>query len=76
MKYLHRKKGMSMEELKKVLQQDVARLERIKKAAEADLKCAPQGTLRIAQNKNTVQYYWRKNSRDRKGTYIRKKKRN
>lgn len=56
----------------KELIKDLNKLEEIKKAAEEDLKNAPQGSLRISKNSNTTQFYWRTDPKDTKGKYIRK----
>lgn len=61
-----------MEELNKICENELLELERIAEAAEADLKNAPPGILRIIKNNNTDQYYWRTDTKDTKGTYIRK----
>lgn len=62
-----------MEELRNALVQEIRELERIEEAAKRDLKQAPKGTLRIARNNNTEQYYWRTDPKDTRGKYIRKK---
>lgn len=61
-----------MEELIEVLEKELEELKKIEKAAEEDIKNAPQGTLRIAKNHNSDQYYWRTNPKDTQGKYIRK----
>lgn len=61
-----------MEEQKKMLEQEVRELEQIEKAAKQALKNAPKGCLRITKNKNTDQYYWRREPTDTEGRYIRK----
>lgn len=61
-----------MEDLKEKLEKELRELEAIKKAAEEDLKNAPQGALRISKKGKADQYYWRKNPEDRRGKYIRK----
>ena len=61
-----------MENAKKVLEQEIRELERIEQAARADMRQATKGTLRIAKNNNTEQYYWRTDPKDTKGKYVRK----
>lgn len=61
-----------MKKASKSFRQELMELEKIKKAAEQDIKNAPDGTLRIAKNKNTDQYYWRTDPKDTTGKYIRK----
>lgn len=61
-----------MEEVRKVLEQELMELEKIEEAAEKDWKTAPQGTLRITKNHNMEQYYWRQDPQNTTGKYIRK----
>lgn len=61
-----------MKEARKILEQELKELERIKKAAERDLRAAPQGTLRISKREKSEQYYWRTDPKDTRGKYIRK----
>lgn len=61
-----------MEELRENLEQEITELEKIKQAAEGDLKHAPKGTLHVLRKKNTDQYYWRIDPKDTSGKYIRK----
>lgn len=61
-----------MEEYRKILEEELLKLERIKQAAEQDIKNAPPGTLRISNKGNFEQYYWRTNPKDTRGKYIRK----
>lgn len=61
-----------MEKVNEVLEQELMELERIKKAAEEDLKDAPRGALRITKCNNIEQYYWRTDPKDTSGRYIKK----
>lgn len=61
-----------MEKLEEFLKKELKELERIAKVAEADLKAAPQGTLRIAKRNDKETYYWRTDPKDTKGRYVRK----
>lgn len=61
-----------MEELRKQIERELIELEQIKKCAEADLKDAPKGTLRISKTARNEQYYWRTDPKDTKGKYIKK----
>lgn len=61
-----------MEELRNQLEKELVEFERIKKAAEADFKNAPSGTLRISKKPKFEQYYWRTDPKDTRGKYIKK----
>lgn len=54
------------------LEQELLELEKIKEAAERDIKNAPPGTLRISKKPTFDQYYWRTDPKDTRGKYIRK----
>lgn len=60
-----------MEKTKKA-EQELLELEKIKKAAEEDIKNAPPETLRISKKPTCDQYYWRTDPKDTRGKYIRK----
>ena len=50
-----------------------AEIERMDEAiewAKAGLTRAPQGKLLMDKQKGSVRYYWRKDSTDKKGTYL------
>ena len=61
-----------MEEIKMCAAQELRKLKEMEKMAADDLKNAPPGTLRIAKNHNSNQYYWRTEPKDTKGRYIKK----
>lgn len=61
-----------MERAKKDPEEEIQELKKIEQAAKDDLRDAPEGSLRIAKNNNTDQYYWRTDPKDTKGKYIRK----
>lgn len=63
-----RKMKNVIDELKK----EIAFLDKIITKAEEDLKCAPEGILRISKSGSTMQYYRRKNEKDKNGKYIRR----
>lgn len=65
------KKGEEM--LKEVLQNELKELERIEKNSKKFLSEAPEGSLYTITNKNTSQYYWKKDKYDKHGKYISKK---
>lgn len=65
------KKGEEM--LKEVLQNELKELERIEKNSKKFLSEALEGSLYTITNKNTSQYYWKKDKYDKHGKYISKK---
>lgn len=64
-----------MNELQSVINNKINKLEQIINHADRYIENAPEGTLRISHNKNTEQYFWRKNKRDPNGQYIKKNNR-
>ena len=59
--------------LKEVLQNELRELEKIEKNSKKFLSNSPEGSLYTIINKNTSQYYWRKDKYDKHGKYISKK---
>ncbi|QDW73257.1 hypothetical protein FND36_03930 [Lachnospiraceae bacterium KGMB03038] len=62
-----------MEGLKKLLLKEQNRLEEILKKTKAQLKAAPQGSLRLSSSKNWVQYYHCIPGGKKNGVYIPKR---
>ena len=63
-----------MSKLKKQLQEEKIRLEKILKTTEERLVDAPEGKLRIGKCQGTVQYYHRRKDTSNTGSYISKNK--
>lgn len=61
-----------MSELERSYAREKRELEEIILKVERYLKNAPEGSLRIAKNKNTIQYYWMHSRAPKHGQYIRK----
>lgn len=57
------------------LEDEIRSLDKIIDRAEASLKKAPKGILRISKSGNATQYYCRKDEKDKNGKYIKKKDR-
>ncbi len=62
-----------MKEIEKSLKEREKHLLKIKKEKEKALKHAPEGFLRVNSYKNRVQYYYRTDSKDLNGVYIKDK---
>lgn len=62
-----------MENLKQILYEKQLELEEIEKTNKKTLERLPEGYVNISKNKNSIQYYWRKD--DGTETYINKKNR-
>ena len=62
-----------MESLKQILYEKQLELEEIEKTNKKILERLPEGYVNISKNKNSIQYYWRKD--DGTETYINKKNR-
>lgn len=60
------------DEIASITSQRKKELEKIIQEKTKALKQAPNGMLRVAKCKNTYQYFVRKDSTDRNGTYLRK----
>lgn len=65
------KRGEEM--LKEILQNELRELEKIEKNSKKFLSEAQEGSLYTITNKNTSQYYWKKDKYDKHGKYISKK---
>ena len=57
-----------MQGLKKMLLKEQKKLETICSKVESELKCVPEGHLRISKDKNKIRYYHC--VEDNEGTYI------
>ena len=64
------KEYLSENTLRENLAKRIGELEFILTDKSKSLKTAPEGTLRIAKSNGTVQYYHRRNSKDKTGKYI------
>ena len=64
---------VNYKEYQKLSQQRIQDLEEVIRAKEIELKNAPEGQLRVAKCKNSIQYFVRHGAKDNNGTYIRSK---
>ena len=62
-----------MEQIKEILQKRVNQLQQLKKEKEKSLVKAPEGSLRLCQHGDKIQYYHRNNPKDFNGVYIKEK---
>lgn len=62
-----------MEQIKEILQKRATQLQQLKKEKEKSLAKAPEGSLRLCQHGDKIQYYHRNNPKDFNGVYIKEK---
>lgn len=62
-----------MEQIKEILQERETQLQQLKKEKEKALSKAPEGSLRLCQHGDKIQYYHRNNPKDFNGAYIKEK---
>jgi len=72
-KNLYIKGENHMEQIKKILQERETQLQQLKKEKEKALTKAPEGSLRLCQHGDKIQYYHRNNPKDFNGVYIKEK---
>lgn len=59
--------------LKKLLEEELARLQKLEKLAALQLESLPEGTVRVSESNHTIQYYYRgKDCTGKNGRYLRK----
>ena len=64
-----------MEQIKEILQERQEQLQQLKEDKEKSLAEAPEGSLRLCQHGDKIQYYHRNNPKDFNGVYIKEKDR-
>ena len=62
-----------MEQIKEILRKRETQLQQLKKDKEKTLSKAPDGSLRLCQHRDKVQYYHRTDPKDFNGVYIKEK---
>lgn len=60
-------------QIKKILEEQLGQLEKIKRKIERSMKKAPDGTLILSVSNGVTQYYYKTSLEQKKGTYISKK---
>ena len=63
---------MAIHTLKDYVDERLRNLESIISEKKNSISKAPKGCIRYSKNKGRWQYYWRKNKKDKDGTYLRK----
>ena len=64
-----------MKQIKEILQERQEQLQQLKEDKEKSLAEAPEGSLRLCQHGDKIQYYHRNNPKDFNGVYIKEKDR-